>query len=499
MLRFRIRMTDQLTNSERTTATTWKSRGANILRRTRMTRRRLALFLAVVGPGLITSNVDNDAGGITVYTTAGAHFGYTLLWSLIPMTIALYVSEEMCARMGVVTGKGLSDLIREEFGFRSTFFVMVAALAVDLGNTVAEFAGVAASMQIFGVSKFISVPLAGIAVWLLVVKGSYRQVEKIFLVACGFYLSYVVSAILAKPDWLVAAKETVAPTLHYSTDYLLMLTALVGTTIAPWQFFYLQAGFVEKRVGPKQYKHARLDVLVGSISCMVIVFFIIVCCAATLNKNGMIDVNDAAQAAAALVPLAGRFAAYLFAFGLLNASLFAASILPLSTAHVICEGLGLRSWHRPQIKRSARVLRPLHRPDHRRRRHHPAAQRPAVQNSGPLAGRQRRLAPRRPDFHPAPDQPPRPDGRTHQHLGLQPRRLGYEHHHDHPHPGPRLRRDHPTLQRRPRRHPNPFSVMSHSVIRQDLLRDGSGAACCAPACHAVNHADFLILTPLLNL
>src|SRR5277367_4826047 len=310
------------------------SRGKDFNRRTRTIRRRLAVFFAVVRPGLITSNVDNDAGGIAVYTTSGAQFGYALLWSLIPMTIALYVSGEMCARMGVVTGKGLSDLIREEFGFRSTFFVMLAALAVDLGNTVAEFAGVAASMQIFGVSKYISVPLAGIAVWILVVRGSARQVEKIFLVACGFYLSYVVSAILAKPDWLQAAKETVAPTLHYSTNYLLMLTALVGTTIAPWQFFYLQAGFVEKRVGPKQYKHARLDVLVGSISCMVIVFFIIVCCAATLHKNGMTNITDAAQAAAALVPLAGKWASYLFAFGLLNASLFAASILPLSTAHV---------------------------------------------------------------------------------------------------------------------------------------------------------------------
>src|SRR5271156_4185428 len=211
-----------------------KERWGKFARRTRALRRRLAVILAVIGPGIITSNVDNDAGGITTYTTAGAQFGYKLLWVLIPMTIALYVSEEMCARMGVVTGKGLSDLIREEFGFRSTFFVMAAALAVDLGNTVAEFAGVAASMQIFGVSKFISVPLAGIAVWLLVVKGSYRQVEKIFLVACGFYLSYVVSAILAKPDWLLAAKETVAPTLHYSTDYLLMVTALVGTTIAHW-------------------------------------------------------------------------------------------------------------------------------------------------------------------------------------------------------------------------------------------------------------------------
>src|ERR1700723_1622361 len=234
-----------------------KERWVKFARRTRALQRRLAVILAVVGPGIITSNVDNDAGGITTYTLAGAQFGYKLLWVLIPLTIALYVSEEMCARMGVITGKGLSDLIREEFGFRSTFFVMVAALAVDLGNTVAEFAGVAASMQIFGVSKFISVPLAGIAVWLLVVKGSYRQVEKIFLVACGFFLSVVVSAVLAKPNWLLAAKETPAPTLHYSTDYLLMLTALVGTTIAPWQFFYLQAGFVEKRVGPKQYKHAR--------------------------------------------------------------------------------------------------------------------------------------------------------------------------------------------------------------------------------------------------
>src|SRR5580693_4436817 len=322
---------------------TWSARGKDFLRRTRVTRRRLAVLLAVIGPGLITSNVDNDAGGISVYTQTGAQFGYTMLWSLIPMTIALYVSGEMCARMGVVTGKGLSDLIREEFGFRSTFFVMVAALAVDLCNTVAEFAGIAASMQIFGVSKYISVPLAAVAVWFLVVRGSYSQVEKIFLVACGFYITYIVSAVLAKPDWLLAAKETVAPTLHFSTEYFLMLTALVGTTIAPWQFFYMQAGFVEKHVGAKQYKHARLDVILGSISCMIIVFFIIVCCAATLNKNGMTDITDAAQAAAALVPLAGRFAAYLFAFGLLNASLFAASILPLSTAHVICEGLGFEA------------------------------------------------------------------------------------------------------------------------------------------------------------
>src|ERR1700678_2240937 len=192
----------------------WKKRGTDFNRRSHFWRKRLAVLLAVIGPGLITSNVDNDAGGITTYTTAGAQFGYTLLWSLIPMTIALYVSEEMCARMGVVTGKGLSDLIREEFGFRSTFFVMAAALAVDMANTVAEFAGVAASMQIFGISKYVAVPIAAIAVWVLVVRGSYRQVEKIFLVACAFYLSYVVSAFLAKPDWLYAAKEVVLPTIH---------------------------------------------------------------------------------------------------------------------------------------------------------------------------------------------------------------------------------------------------------------------------------------------
>ncbi|HVB56563.1 MAG TPA: Nramp family divalent metal transporter [Candidatus Acidoferrales bacterium] len=330
-----ITLTDMLSS--------WTARGKDFSRRTRSTRRRLAVLLAVVGPGLITSNVDNDAGGIATYTSSGAQYGYTLLWALIPIAIVLYVSEEMCARMGVFTGKGLSDLIREEFGFRSTFFVMVAALAVDLGNTVAEFAGVAAAMQIFGVSKYVSVPIAAIAVWILVVRGSYRQVEKIFLVACGFYLSYVLSAVLAKPDWLLAARETALPSLHMNTGYLLMLTALVGTSVAPWQFFYLQAGFVEKRVGPRQYKHARLDVLVGSISCMAIVFFIIICTAATLNVHGMTTVSDAAMAARALIPLAGRWAGFLFAFGLLNASMFAASILPLSTAHVICEGLGFEA------------------------------------------------------------------------------------------------------------------------------------------------------------
>jgi len=245
--------------------------------------------------------------------------------------------------MAVVTGKGLSDLIREEFGFRPTFFVMVAGFLVDLGNVVAEFAGVASAVEIFGISRYIAVPLAALVVWILVLRGTYRQVEKIFLALCSFYLAYAFSAFLAHPDWLDAARHTVIPTIQFNTGYLLMMTALVGTTIAPWQFFYMQASFVEKRVGPRQYPQARADVIAGSVSCMVIVFFIIVCTAATLYTSGHRNIADAAEAARALVPLAGRWASLLFAFGLLNASLFAASILPLSTAHVICEGLGFEA------------------------------------------------------------------------------------------------------------------------------------------------------------
>jgi len=320
-----------------------ETRGENLQHKIRGLRRRLTLLLAVVGPGLITSNVDNDAGGIATYSQAGAQYGYALLWSLIPMTIALYVTEEMCARMGVITGKGLSDLIREEFGFRPTFFVMVTGFFVDLANVVAEFAGVAASMEMFHVSRYVAVPIAALLVWILVLRGTYRQVEVIFLIACGFYVTYIISAFLAKPDWLEAAKHLVIPNLSSNSGYLLTLTALVGTTIAPWQFFYLQAGFVEKKVGARQYPQARADVLVGSISCMVIVFFIIVATAATLFASGQRDITDAVQAAKALIPLAGKWAGFTFAFGLLNASLFAASILPLSTAHVICEGLGFEA------------------------------------------------------------------------------------------------------------------------------------------------------------
>src|ERR1700693_1308320 len=206
---------------------TVRSGGTDMQKRIRGLRRRLTLLLAVIGPGLITSNVDNDAGGISVYTQAGAHYGYALLWSLIPMTIALYVTEEMCARLGVITGKGLSDLIREEFGFRPTFFVMVTGFFVDLANVVAEFAGVAAAMEIFHVSKYVAVPIAAIVVWALVLKGTYRQVEVIFFFACGFYVTYIISAFMAKPDWLFAARATVVPTIHYSSVYLLMRIGLL--------------------------------------------------------------------------------------------------------------------------------------------------------------------------------------------------------------------------------------------------------------------------------
>jgi NRAMP (natural resistance-associated macrophage protein)-like metal ion transporter len=321
----------------------WRQGALRARRRGRHFWARMALFFAVLGPGLITSTVDNEAGGISTYSVAGARFGYLLLWSLIPMGIALYVTQEMCARMAVTTGKGLSDLIREEFGFRPTFFVMIAGFLVDLGNVAAEFAGIAVAMEIFGVTRYIAVPAAGLLVWFLVLQGTHRQVERIFLALCSFYLAYFFSAVLAKPDWLLAARHTVIPTVQLNSDYLLMLTAMIGATVAPWQFFYIQAGFVEKRVSQRQYPQAHADVIAGVISSILIVFFIMVCTAATLYASGNRNITGAADAARALAPLAGRWAAVLFAFGLLNASLLAASILPLSTAHVICEGLGFEA------------------------------------------------------------------------------------------------------------------------------------------------------------
>lgn len=300
--------------------------------------RRLLLFLAVAGPGIITANVDNDAGGITTYSVSGAHFGYELLWAFVPIIVALTVVQEMCSRMGVVTGKGLSDLIREQFGAKTTFYFMIALVITNIGNSASNFAGIAASMEIFGVSKYLSVPACAVFVWSLVVKGTYRSVEKIFLVACLFYISYVISGILARPDWSEVSRGFI-PSFNFQNSYLTMLIGLIGTTIAPWMQFYQQASIVEKGIKVEHYRYAQLDVIFGSIVVHLIAFFIVVCCAATLFQNKIV-IETAKDAALGLQPLAGNYCSWLFAFGLLNASLFASSILPLSTAYTVCEGMG---------------------------------------------------------------------------------------------------------------------------------------------------------------
>jgi NRAMP (natural resistance-associated macrophage protein)-like metal ion transporter len=315
--------------------------------------RRLFLFLAVVGPGIITANVDNDAGGITTYSLAGASFGYKLLWSLIPITVALIVVQEMCARMGAVTGKGLADLIRERFGVRITFYAMLGLLLADLGNTISEFAGVAASMELFGVSKYISVPLGALLVWGLVVRGSYKSVERVFLLACGLYLCYVASGILAHPPWGEVMRDLVVPSFSLNSSYLTMLVGVVGTTIAPWMQFYIQAAVVEKGITVKDYGYSKVDVIAGCFMVNLVALFIIVSCAATLHVYG-IKIESAKDAALALAPLAGPWASWLFALGLLNASLFSASILPLATAYIICEGFGIeagvdKSWREAPV------------------------------------------------------------------------------------------------------------------------------------------------------
>lgn len=297
------------------------------------------LLLSIIGPGVITANIDNDAGGIATYSIAGAHFGYSLLWTLIPTTIALIVVQEMAARMGAVTGKGLADLIRENYGVKITFWLMVALLITDLGNTASEFAGLAASTELFGINKYISVPMGAIFVWLIVVKGSYRVFEKIFLFVCAVYLVYIPAAIMAKPDWSELAIQTVKPNLQFNSQYILLLIGIVGTTITPWMQFYLQSAVVEKGVRKEHYWASRIDVIFGCFMTNIVAFFIVVACGATLFKSGT-TINGADDAALALAPIAGKYASFLFAIGLANASLFSASILPLATAYYICEGMG---------------------------------------------------------------------------------------------------------------------------------------------------------------
>jgi NRAMP (natural resistance-associated macrophage protein)-like metal ion transporter len=310
--------------------------------------RRLFIFLAIMGPGIITSNVDNDAGGITTYSVAGATLGYKILWIFIPIIVALVVIQEMCTRMGAVTGKGLADLIRERFGVKITFFAMLGLLLGNLGNIMSEFAGVAASMELFGVSKYISLPLAALFTWWLVLRWSYKVVERVFLAACLVYFCYIFSGYLARPDWGEVAKELVLPNFTFNSTYVVIMVGIIGTTIAPWMQFYIQSAVVEKGITVKDYIYTKYDVIVGSFMVNLIAVFIVISCAATLHVHG-IKVDSAKEAALALTPLAGKWAFILFAVGLLNASLFSACILPLSTAYFLCEAFGIeagidKSW-----------------------------------------------------------------------------------------------------------------------------------------------------------
>jgi NRAMP (natural resistance-associated macrophage protein)-like metal ion transporter len=304
--------------------------------------RKLAVFLMILGPGIITGSVDNDAGGITTYSLAGAQYGYGLIWTLIPSFIVLVVIQEMNARMGIVTGKGLADLIRENAGIKITFLIFIGLLLSGIGNTTTEFAGVAGSMEVFGVSKYISVPVVGILVWLLVVKGTYKIAERIFLIFSVSLLTYVVSAIMGKPEWHDIGTAIIHPKFEMSTKSMAMVIGLVGTTIAPWMQFYMQSSVIEKGLKMQNYNYTLTDIVVGCIITVVVAFFIMVACASTLYPNH-IEINAAKDAALSLRPLAGNLASQVFAFGLFIASIFSATILPLATAFFVCEAFGFES------------------------------------------------------------------------------------------------------------------------------------------------------------
>ena len=295
-----------------------------------------------MGPGIITANVDNDAGGITTYSLAGSQFGYSILWLFIPMIIALAVIQEMGVRMGIVSGKGLADLIREKIGIKLTFLMMIALLLANFGNVLAEFSGIAVSSGIFGVPRFVALPAAALFVWLLVVKGTYKSVEKVFLLASSLYLSYIVAGYLSNPDWSLAARSLLIPQITPTTAYITMVIGVVGTTIAPWMMFYIQSSVVEKGISLKNLKYSKIDAIFGAIVVNIVAFFIVLACATTIFTTG-VQVNNVADVSAALTPLAGQYASILFALGFLNASLFAASILPLSTAYYVCESLGFEA------------------------------------------------------------------------------------------------------------------------------------------------------------
>ena len=310
-------------------------------------RLHLALFAMVVGPGIITANVDNDAGGIATYSVAGAKYGYRILWVLLPTCLLLVLIQEMCNRMGVVTGKGLSGLIRERFGLRVSFYLMIALVITNMGNAIADFSGVVAAAGIFHIPAFVAAPLSAFILWHAVIKGTYRSIERWFFVACAFYVTYIISGFLAHPDWGEAARGTVVPHMEWNAGYLAMVVGIVGTTIAPWMQFYQQASVVEKGIPLKHYKYSRLDTILGAVIVTIVCYFIVLVCSATLHQQGILA-ETADKAARALKPLAGPYCAYLFALGLLSASYFGACILPISTATSVCEAMG---WERGVNKR----------------------------------------------------------------------------------------------------------------------------------------------------
>jgi NRAMP (natural resistance-associated macrophage protein)-like metal ion transporter len=322
-----------------------KRKGRSLLRRGQRAgrpfagRARLLGYLAVLGPGMIAASAGNDAGGIATFATVGAEHGYRLLWVLIPITISLGLVQEMCARMGAVTGKGLADLIREQFGVRWTAVVMLALLIANGGVTVSEFVGIAAATELLGVPRFLSVPLSAFAIWWLVVKGSYQRVERAFLFMSLVFLGYIVSAFLARPNWSEVAVGLVKPTFSLDYAYLFTLVAIVGTTISPYMQVYVQSSVVDKGVTPENYRRTRMDVWIGTALAILVVFFIVVSTAATLHKYG-VRIESASDAARALGPLAGVYAEKLFAVGLFGASMLAAGVLPLATAYSISEALG---------------------------------------------------------------------------------------------------------------------------------------------------------------
>lgn len=301
---------------------------------------KLLVLLSIVGPGLITANIDNDAGGIATYSLVGAETGYRLLWVLFPITVALIMVQEMSARMGIASGKGLADLIREKYGLKITFYSLIFLIVADLGNTMAEFAGIASAGEIFGISKYVSVPVCSVFVWLLVTKGNYKIVERVFLAGCTVFLSYIISGFVVEINWPHVAESMFMPDLQQiKKSDMPLIVGLIGTTITPWMQFYIQSAVVEKGISTKHLGHSKIDVITGCLFMFLVTLFIIVCCAATLFENG-VSISTAADAAVALEPFAGKYSTILFGVGLFNASIFAAALLPLATSYYVCEGMG---------------------------------------------------------------------------------------------------------------------------------------------------------------